>query len=78
MKVTDEDGSMTRAALILLSIGTALFVALRAWHGVGSVAATLAVAGWGLAVVTLFHTLPLGIDAAALASCSTVRPRPPR
>ena len=58
---------MTRAALVLLSIGTALFVALLAWHGFGSVAATLAAAGWGLLVVTLFHLLPLGIDAAAIA-----------
>ena len=58
---------MTRAALVLLSIGTALFVALLAWHGVGSVVATLAIAGWGLAVVTLFHLLPLALDAAAIA-----------
>ncbi len=58
---------MTRAALILLTIGMALFVALLAWHGFGSVAATLAAAGWGLVVVTLFHLLPLGIDAAAIA-----------
>jgi len=58
---------MNRAALVLLSIGTALFVALLAWHGVGSVMATLAVAGWGLLAVTLFHLLPLALDAAAIA-----------
>ena len=39
---------MSRAALILLSIGTALFVGLLAWQGFGSVASTLLAAGWGL------------------------------
>ncbi len=58
---------MTRAALVLLTIGTALFVALLAWHGFGSIAAMLAAAGWGLVVVTCFHVLPLAIDAAAIA-----------
>jgi putative membrane protein len=58
---------MTRAALILLSIGTALFVALMAWQGFGPVAATFAAAGWGLLVVAAFHGLPLVLDAAAIA-----------
>ena len=38
---------MTRAGLILLSLGTALFIALLAWQGVGAVASTFLAAGWG-------------------------------
>jgi putative membrane protein len=58
---------MTRSAAILLSLGAAAFVALLAWQGAGAVAASLAAAGWGLALVAAFHALPLAIDAAALA-----------
>lgn len=57
---------MTRTAAVLLSLGAALFVALLAWQGAGAVAATLASAGWGLALVAAFHLAPLVIDAAAL------------
>jgi len=52
--------------MILLSIGTAVFVALLAWQGFGSVATTLMAAGWGLALVAIFHLLPLGLDASAI------------
>ena len=61
---------MTRAAMILLSIGTALFVGLLAWQGFGSVASTLMVAGWGLAIVAAFHLLPLAFDAGAILALS--------
>lgn len=57
---------MTRAALALLSLGTAAFVALIAWQGFGAVAGTLAAAGWGLALVAAFHLVPLVIDAGAI------------
>jgi len=57
---------MTRAAVILLSVGVALFVALLAWQGFGSVASTLMVAGWGLALVAAFHLLPLLLDACTI------------
>ncbi|CAN7677449.1 flippase-like domain-containing protein [Trinickia sp. LjRoot230] len=58
---------MTRAATaVLLSLGTAVFVALLAWQGVGAVASALAAAGWGLALVAAFHVVPLLIDAAAI------------
>ncbi|WP_454724717.1 MULTISPECIES: HpnL family protein [Cupriavidus] len=57
---------MTRAAMILLSVGVALFVALLAWQGFGSVASTLMSAGWGLVAVAAFHLLPLTVDAAAI------------
>ena len=58
---------MTRAAMILLTIGVALFVALLAWQGLGSVTSTLMVAGWGLALVAAFHFVPLVLDSAAIA-----------
>lgn len=58
---------MTRTAAIALSIGVALFIALLAWQGAGAVAAALATAGWGLALVAAFHVVPLVIDAAAIA-----------
>jgi putative membrane protein len=57
---------MTRAAMILLSLGAAVFVALLAYEGFGSVALTLASAGWGLVVVAAFHLLPLVLDAGAI------------
>jgi putative membrane protein len=57
---------MNRATIILLSIGTTLFVALIAWQGFGAVASTLMVAGWGVALVALFHLLPLVLDAVAI------------
>ena len=57
---------MTRASLLLLSIGAAVFVALLAWQGFGSVTSTLMVAGWGLVLVAAFHLLPLALDAGAI------------
>ena len=57
---------MSRVTGVLLALGTALFVALLAWQGIGSVAAVLAIAGWGLVVVTAFHFVPLVVDAAAI------------
>ncbi|KVE65840.1 hypothetical protein WI96_11675 [Burkholderia vietnamiensis] len=59
---------MTRAGLILLAVGTALFVALLAWQGVGAVASTFLAAGWGLALVAAFHVVPLVIDALAISA----------
>ncbi|HEY4297866.1 MAG TPA: flippase-like domain-containing protein [Paraburkholderia sp.] len=59
---------MNRAALLLLSIGTALFVALLAWQGFGAVTAALATAGWGLVLVALVHVVPLVFDAAAISA----------
>src|SRR4051794_16473953 len=57
---------MNRTSVILLAIGTAVFVALLAWQGFGAVASTLMAAGWGLALVAAFHLLPLALDAAAI------------
>jgi len=57
---------MTRVSITLLSVGAAIFVALLAWQGFGSVSAALMAAGWGLALVAAFHLLPLVIDAGAI------------
>jgi len=58
---------VSRAAILLLSIGTALFIALLAWQGLGSLTGALAAAGWGLALVAAFHVVPLALDAGAIA-----------
>lgn len=57
---------MTKAARVALSAGIALFIALLAWQGFGSVVSTLTVAGWGLLLVAGFHLLPLLLDALAI------------
>lgn len=58
---------MSRAGTFLLSAGVVLFIALLGWQGFGSVAATLAAAGWGLVAVAAFHFIPLFIDAGAIS-----------
>jgi putative membrane protein len=57
---------MTRAAMWLLWAGVLLFVGVLASQGLTAVFATLALAGWGLLLVALFHLLPLVLDAAAI------------
>jgi putative membrane protein len=57
---------MTRAAVWLLSAGVLLFIGVLASQGMSTVFATLAVAGWGLLLVALFHLLPLFLDAEAI------------
>jgi putative membrane protein len=57
---------MTRAAPWLLSAGALLFIGVLASQGVPAVVATLALAGWGLLLVALFHLVPLVLDAAAI------------
>jgi putative membrane protein len=57
---------MTRAATWLLLAGGLLFVGVLASQGVAAVFATLALAKWGLLLVSLFHLLPLVLDAAAI------------
>ncbi|WP_244848162.1 flippase-like domain-containing protein [Caballeronia sp. SL2Y3] len=58
---------MSRAGTFLLSIGVVLFIALLGWQGFGSVASTLADAGWGLFAVAAFHFAPLVLDAGAIS-----------
>jgi putative membrane protein len=57
---------MTRTASWLLSAGVLLFIGVLASQGLPAVVATLALAGWGLLWVALFHFLPLVLDAAAI------------
>jgi putative membrane protein len=57
---------MTRAATWTLSAGVLLFIGLLASQGFPAVAAILALAGWGLPLVALFHLVPLVLDAGAI------------
>jgi len=57
---------MTRAAVWLLSAGVLLFVGVLVSQGLPAVVSTLALAGWGLLGVALFHLVPLVLDAAAI------------
>ncbi len=57
---------MTRAATWALSVGVLLFVGVLASQGLPAIVATLALAGWGLLLVAMFHLLPLALDAAAI------------
>jgi putative membrane protein len=57
---------MTRTAMGLLSAGVLLFIGLLASQNLPAVFATLAVAGWGLLFVALFHLVPLLLDATAI------------
>jgi len=43
-----------------------LFIGLLASQGLPAVVATLALAGWGLLLVALFHLVPLALDAVAI------------
>jgi putative membrane protein len=57
---------MTRAATWTLSLGLLLFIGVLVSQGLAAVVATLALAGWGLLLVALFHLVPLVLDAAAI------------
>ncbi len=57
---------MTRTATWTLSLGVLLFIGVLVSQGLPAVVATLALAGWGLLLVALFHLVPLVLDAAAI------------
>ena len=57
---------MTRAATWTLSLGVLLFIGVLASQGLPAIVATLALAGWGLLLVALFHLVPLVLDALAI------------
>jgi putative membrane protein len=57
---------MRRAAPWLLAAGALLFVVVLASHDLSAILGILALAGWGLLGVTLFHLLPLLLDAGAI------------
>jgi putative membrane protein len=58
---------MTRTATWLLSLGVLLFVGVLVSQDFPAIMTTLGHAGWGLLLVALFHLLPLGVDAVAIA-----------
>jgi putative membrane protein len=57
---------MTRAAIWLLAAGLLLFIGVLVSQGLSAVFLILALAGWGLLWVALFHLVPLVMDAAAI------------
>src|SRR5258706_5330788 len=57
---------MTRTATWTLSLGVLLFIGVLVSQGLPAVVATLALAGWGLLLVALFHLVPLVLDAGAI------------
>jgi putative membrane protein len=74
---------MTRAATWALSVGVLLFIGVLVSQGLPAVVATLALAGWGLLLVALFHLLPLALDAVAIRvlfepAAGSAAPRPMR
>lgn len=66
---------MKRSAFVALSLGLAVFVALLSWRGAGLIATTFVAAGWGLLAVSLFHLVPLLLDAAAMHVLAAPRTR---
>lgn len=56
--------------------GLALFTLLIGYHGLGDIAGALAVAGWGLLWVTVFHLVPLLINTVAWTSLFSDKIRP--
>ena len=57
---------MSRAATWALTAGVLLFIGVLVSQGLPAIAATLALAGWGLLLVALFHLVPLALDAVAI------------
>jgi putative membrane protein len=57
---------MSRASRWLLSAGLLMFIAALASQGLPTVLSTLGAAGWGIALVALYHLVPLALDAAAI------------
>jgi putative membrane protein len=57
---------MSRGTRWLLSAGVLIFIAVLASQGLPTVLSMLALAGWGLVPVALYHLVPLALDAAAI------------
>jgi putative membrane protein len=70
---------MSTATRWLLSAGLLLFIGVLASQGLPTVLSMLALAGFGLVLVALYHLLPLALDAAAIRvlfgkpACGTMR-----
>ncbi|MCW5891411.1 MAG: flippase-like domain-containing protein [bacterium] len=65
-----------RLAVPGFALGVALFTALLVHEGVGEVLAALAVGGWGLVGVALFHVAPMAADAAGWRALLAAPDRP--
>jgi putative membrane protein len=57
---------MSQPAWWLLAAGAMLFVGVLVSHDLPAILTVLALAGWGLLAITLFHLVPLTLDAAAI------------
>ena len=67
---------MIRGAVILGLIGMALFTGLLIYEGAGTVAAVLYEAGFGLVWASLFHIVPMIVNAAAWRMLFVAGPMP--
>ena len=68
---------MKLLSAVFLAGGVALFAWLIARQGIGGVLEALEIAGWGVAVVALWHFVPLALDAAAWRRLIAREHRPP-
>jgi putative membrane protein len=57
---------MRRTTRWLLTAGILIFVGVLASQGLRAVFSTLALAGWGLLLIALYHAVPLVLDAGAI------------
>jgi putative membrane protein len=67
---------MIRTAMALGLLGVALFTALLIYQGVGAVGAVLLEAGFGLVWASLFHIVPMIVNAAAWRMLFVAGPAP--
>lgn len=54
--------TLKKTAWLVSLAGLALFVSVISYQGLGSITSAIAVAGWGLLWISLFHLLPLLVD----------------
>ena len=48
--------------ILMLLVGLGALIGLIAWYGFGDIGKAFAQAGWGVALVTLFHYVPIACD----------------
>ena len=68
----------SRSALLGLSVGVALFVAVLVWQGIDDVSEALRRAGWGIIAIALLHLPPLWADATGWRHLIPARQQPRR
>ncbi|MDX8392372.1 MAG: flippase-like domain-containing protein [Mariprofundaceae bacterium] len=67
---------MKNAMYAGFTIGLVLFIGLIVYQGIDEIAAALAVAGWGLVVVVLFHLVPMTVNTLGWRVLLEVKNRP--